>query len=101
MGIADVAGDAADVGIALDEVLEHFVLLLVAGLEGNAVLPVTLGVVIFVLPQVVGLDAQEHVHIGKALGAVVPGRLPGPQLGAEVAVKAGDEAQLLGGFQAA
>ena len=96
VGIADVAGDALQAGVALDEVLENFVLLLIAGLQRHAVLPVALGVVILVLPQVVGLDAQQHVHIGQALGAEVAGLVPGPEGGAEVAVEADGQALLLG-----
>ena len=91
-----MAGDALQVGVALNEVLEDLVLLLVAGLQGHAVLPVALAVVVLVLPQVVRLDAQQHVHIGQALGAEVAGFLPGPQGGAEVAVKADGQALLLG-----
>ena len=96
VGIADVAGDALQAGVALDEVLEDFVLLLIAGLQRHAVLPVALGVVVLVLPQVVGLDAQQHVHIGQALGAEVAGLVPGPEGGAEVAVEADGQALLLG-----
>src|SRR5699024_8367100 len=64
--------------------------------QGHAVLPVALRVVVFVLPQVVGLDAQQHVHVGQALGAEVPGLLPAPQAAAEVAVKADGQALGLG-----
>ena len=96
VGVAHMAGDALEVRVALDEVLENLVLLLVAGLQGHAVLPVALAVVVLVLPQVVGLDAQQHVHIGQALGAEVAGFLPGPQGGAEVAVEADGQALLLG-----
>ena len=49
MGIADMAADALDVGILFHKVLEHLILLFVAGLQGNAVRPVTLAVVIFIL----------------------------------------------------
>ena len=91
-----MAGNAGQVGIPLDEVLEHVVLLLVAGLQGNAVLPVALGVVLLILPQVIGLDAEQHIHVGQALGAEVAGLLPGPQRAAEVAVKADGHALLLG-----
>ena len=84
------------IGVPLDEVLEHLVLLLVAGLQGHAVLPVALGVVVFVLPQVVGLDAQQHVDVGQALGAEVAGLLPAPQAAAEVAVKADGQALAFG-----
>ena len=56
--------------------------------------------VLLVPPQVVGLDTQQHIHIGQALGAVVPGLLPGPQLGAEIAVKADGKALLPGLDQA-
>ena len=73
-----MAGDALQVGVALNEVLEDLVLLLVAGLQGYAVLPVTLAVVVLVLSQVIGLNAQQHIHIGQALGAEVAGLFPGP-----------------------
>ena len=52
--------------------------------------------VVLVLPQVVGLDAQQHVHIGQALGAEVAGLVPGPEGGAEVAVEADGQTLLLG-----
>ena len=93
-------GDALEIGPATHEGLEDLVLLLIAGLQGHAVLPVALGVVVFVLPQVIGLDAEEHVHIGQQLGAVVPGLIPAPEQGAEVAVKAHGEALFLGLFDA-
>ena len=96
VGIADVAGDALQAGVALDEVLEDFVLLLIAGLQRHAVLPVALGVVVVILPQVVRLNAQQHIHIGQALGAEVAGFLPAPQGRAEVAVEADGQALLLG-----
>ena len=92
MGIAHMPGDALDVGIALDEVLEYLVLGFVAGLQGNAVLPVALRMVVFILPQVVGLDAQQDINVRQAQGAVIPCFLPGPELGTEIAVKAGGEA---------
>ena len=96
-----MARDALDIGVTLNEVLEDFVLLLVAGLQGDAVFPVALGVVVFVLPQVVGLDAQQHVHIGQAHGTVIPCFLPGPQFAAEIAVEADGKALCLGGLQTA
>ena len=100
VGIAHVAGDALEVGVAVHKGLEDLLLLLVAGLERDPVFPVPLAVVRLVPPQVIGLDAQQHVHIGQALGAEVPGLLPGPQGGAEVAVKADGEAVGLGRLQA-
>ena len=96
VGVPHMAGDALEVGVPLDEMLEDFVLLLIAGLEGDAVLPVALGVIGFVFPQVIGLDAQQHIHIGQALGAEIPGFLPGPEAAAEVAVKADGQALFLG-----
>ena len=100
MGVTHMTADALDIGVAFNEVLEHLILLFIAGLERYAIFPVALAVVIFVLPQVVRLNAQQHIHIGQALGAIVPGLLPGPQLGAEVAVEAGNQPQFLGSFQA-
>ena len=94
-----MAGNALQVGVALNEVLENLILLLVAGLQGHAVLPVALGVVGFVLPQVIRLDAQQHVHVGEALGAEVAGFLPSPERRAEVAVEADGQALLLGGLE--
>ena len=99
VGVAHMAGNALQVGVALDEPLEDLVLLLVAGLQGHAVLPVALAVVVFILPQVVGLNAQQHIHIGQAFGTEVPCFLPGPQGRAEVAVKAHGQALLLGNLQ--
>ncbi len=99
--IAHMAGNALEVGVTVDEMLENFVLLLIAGLQGDAVLPVTLSMILFVLPQVVRLDAEQYINVGQALGAVVAGILPGPQRGTEVAVKADGQALLLGGAQAA
>ena len=101
MYVPHVAGNALHVGVTVDEMLENLVLLLVAGLQGHAVLPVALGVVFLVFPQVIRLDAKQHVHVGQALGAVVAGFLPGPQAGAEVAVEADGQAHLLGLAQAA
>ncbi len=83
-----MARDAFDVRIALDEVLKHLVLLLVVRLERHTVLPVALAVVLLVLPEVVGLDAEQHVHVGQALRAEVPRLVPGPEIAAEVAVEA-------------
>ena len=100
MRVADVAGDAPEVRIALDKVRKHLVLLLVAGLERHAVLPVALAVVGFVAPQMVRLDAQQHVHIGQAFRAEVPRLVPRPQRRAEVAVKADGQPQLLRLFEA-
>ena len=57
--------------------------------------------ILVVLPQVVRLNAEQHIDIGQALGAVVAGLLPAPERGAEVAVKADGQALLLGGAQAA
>ena len=99
VGIAHMAGDALQVGVALNEVLEDLVLLLIAGLQGHTVLLVALGVIGLVLPQVVRLDAQQHIHIGQALGAEVAGFLPAPQGGTEVAVEADGQALLLGGLE--
>ena len=64
--ITHMAGNALEVGIPLDEVLENLVLLLIAGLQRHAVLPVALGVVALILPQVVRLNAKQHIHIGQA-----------------------------------
>ena len=76
--------------------LENLILLLIAGLQRHTVLPVALAVVGLVLPQVVGLNAEQHIHVGQALGAVVAGLLPCPEGGTEVAVKADGQALLLG-----
>ena len=65
VGIAHMAGNALEVGVAGNEVLEDLVLLLIAGLQGHAVLPVALGVVALILPQVVRLNAKQHIHIGR------------------------------------
>ena len=94
-----MAGNAAEIGVALDKTLEDLVLLLIAGLQGHAVLPIALGVVVLIFPQVIRLNAQQHVHIGQASGAEVPGFLPAPQRAAEVAVKADGQALLLGHLQ--
>ena len=94
-----MAGDALQVGVTLDEVLEDLVLLLVAGLQGHAIFPVALGVIVLIFPQVVRFDAQQHINIGQALGAEIPGLVPGPEGGAEVAIKADGQAFFLGYFQ--
>ena len=101
MDIAHMAADTFQVGVTLHKTLEDLVLLLIAGLQGHAVLPVALAVVPLVLPQVVGFDAEQHVHIGQAEGAVIPRGFPAPELAAEVAVKADGQALFLGGAQAA
>ena len=76
--------------------LEDLVLLLIAGLQGYAVLPVALAVVVLILPQVIGLNAQQNIHIGQAFGAEVTGFLPAPQGGAEIAVEADGQTLFLG-----
>ena len=96
-----MAGNALQIRVAVNEMLEDLVLLLIAGLQRNAVLPVAFGMILVVLPQVVRLNAEQHIDIGQALGAVVAGLLPAPERGAEVAVKADGQALLLGGAQAA
>ena len=96
VGIAHMAGNALEVGVAGNEMLEDLVLLLIAGLQGHAVLPVALAVIVVVLPQVVGLNAQQNVNIRQALGAEIAGFLPAPQGRAEVAVKADSQALLFG-----
>ena len=96
VGIAHMAGNALEVGVAGNEVLEDLVLLLIAGLQGHAILPVALAVIVVVLPQVVGLNAQQNVNIRQALGAEIAGFLPAPQGRAEVAIKADGQALLLG-----
>ena len=73
-----MSGDALEIRPALHEGLEDLVLLLIAGLERHAVLEVAFGVVLLVAPEMVGLDAEEHVHIGQALGAEIAGLVPGP-----------------------
>ena len=99
--VAHMAGNALQIRVAVNEMLEDLVLLLIAGLQGHAVLPVAFGMILVVLPQVVRLNAKQHIDIGQALGAVVAGLLPAPERGAEVAVKADGQALLLGGAQAA
>ena len=101
MGVAHMAGNALDVGVTVDKMLEDLILLLIAGLQGDAVLPVALGVVLIILPQVVRLDAEQYIHIGQALGAIVAGLLPRPEGGTEIAVKADGQPLLLGGLEAA
>ena len=75
-----MAGNALEVGVAGNEMLEDLVLLLIAGLQGHAVLPVALAVIVVVLPQVVGLNAQQNVNVRQALGAEIAGFLPAPQV---------------------
>ena len=82
-----MAGNALQIRVAVNEMLEDLVLLLIAGLQGHAVLPVAFGMILVVLPQVVRLNAEQHIDIGQALGAVVAGLLPAPERGAEVASK--------------
>ena len=96
--IAHMAGDTLNVGVALNEALENLILLFITGLQGNTVLPITLAVVVFILPQMVGFDTEEYVHIGKAQGAEISGFFPGPQLAAEIAVKTDSKPQLFGSF---
>ena len=97
--IAYMAGDTLNVGVALNEALEDLILLFITGLQRNTVLPITQRMVIFVLPQVIRLNAQQNIYIRKALGTVVPGFLPTPELGAEIAIEAGGEPQFLGHLQ--
>ena len=42
VGIAHMTADALDIGIPLNEMLENLILLLIAGLQGDTVLPVAL-----------------------------------------------------------
>ena len=95
MGIPHVPRDAFQVRIPLREGLEDLILLLVAGLQRHSVLQVPLGRILRIPVQMIGLDSHQHVHIGQALRAVVPGFLPGPQGGAEVPVKGHRQPQLL------
>ena len=99
VGVADMAGNALEVGIPLDETLEDLILLLVAGLQGHTVFPIALGMVGFVLPQVVRLNAQQDIDVGQALGAEITGFLPAPQGAAEVAVEADGQTLPLGDFE--
>ena len=66
-----MAGNALQIRVAVNEMLEDLVLLLIAGLQGHAVLPVAFGMILVVLPQVVRLNAKQHIHIGQALGAEI------------------------------
>ena len=68
--ITHMAGNALDVGVTVDKMLEDLILLLIAGLQGDAVLPVALGVVLLILPQVVRLNAEQYIHIGQALSLI-------------------------------
>ena len=88
VGVPNMAGNALQVGVAGGKRLEYPRLLLQRGLQGDPVLPVAFFVILLVLSQVVGFNAQQHIHIGKAAGAEVPCFLSGPQGAAEVAVKA-------------
>lgn len=51
------------VGIAGCECAQYLGLLFQRGLQGNSVLPVTFGVINLVLPQMVGVNPQQHIHI--------------------------------------
>ena len=97
--ITHMAGNALEVGIAGNEMLEDLVLLLIAGLQGHAVLPVAFGMILVVLPQVVRLNAKQHIHIGQALGAEIAGFFPAPQGGAEIAVEADGQALVFGDLE--
>ena len=99
MRVAHVARDAADIRVLLHEVLEDLVLLLVGGLQGDVVFPVAFGGISVVAIEMIGFDAEQDVDIGQAFGAEVAGFFPGPEGGAEVAVKADGQAELLGGFK--
>ena len=83
-----MARNAFEIRISLDERLENFILLLIARLERHAVLVVALAVVVLIAPQVVRLDAEQHINIWQAARAEITCFLPGPQLAAEVAVEA-------------
>ena len=59
--ITHMSGDALDVRKTLYKPAEDLVLLFVAWLERYAVLDVSFCVVIFVIPEVIRFDAEEHV----------------------------------------
>ena len=87
--------DAFDIGILLHKGLEDLVLLLVRRLQRNSVLIVSLGGIVVILIKVVGLNAEEHVHIGKAFRAEIPCLVPCPEKASEVSVKADFKSHLL------
>ena len=92
--------DTFQIRISLNECLEDLVLLFVAGAERNIVLAISLAVVAFILPEMIGLDAKEHIHIRQALRAEIPCLLPGPEGASEIAVKADGQSFFLGDLQA-
>ena len=61
-----MAGNAFEIWIAFYEAAEDFILLLVSWLKRNAVFPVTLGVVIFVLPKMVWFNTEKDIYIRQA-----------------------------------
>ena len=88
VGVSDMAGDALQIRIPLHEMLEHLILLFVAGLKRNTVLPIPFAVILLAPPQMVRFNTKQYIHIGQALGTEVSGLLPWPQFRAEVAIKA-------------
>ena len=99
ISVAHMARDAFQIGIAFREMLEDFILLFVIRLHGKAVFPVAGGWIRLIFIQVIWLDPEQDVHVGKTLCAVVAGLFPGPEPGTEIPVKTDSESQFFGGFQ--
>ena len=95
VGVAYMAGDTLDIRISCHKCLKDLVLLFIARLQRHAVLDIAPAVVRFILPEMVGFDTEEDVHIRKVFGAVVPGFFPGPEFAAEIAVEADGDAFFL------
>ena len=88
MGSADVAGDAFQVGIPCHESAEYLILGFIAGIHGQTIFLISLAVIGFVFPKVVGLNSEKNIDVRQTQGAVVSGLFPAPQKAAEIAVKA-------------
>lgn len=59
-----MTGNAFEIRIALHEMLEYLILLFIAGLQRHTVLPISFAVVVFVPPEMVGLNTHQHIHKG-------------------------------------
>ena len=98
VGIADMPRNTGKIRIAFHKTLEDFILLLISRLERDPVFPVAFAVVVFILPEMIRLDAEQHIHVRQALGTVIPRLFPAPELAAEIPVEADRQALFLRGF---
>ena len=57
MGVSDMAGNTFDVGVSFNECLIYLILLFICGLKRDTILDISLFMIGFVFPKMLGLDA--------------------------------------------